>query len=150
MPESKAMGYKEQALRLCVDQVDGNKIQGRVFSMRLAVPVAFGDLSDFILKMDAVMDAQNFPQSFQRKRAFKKAGDDGLKGDAKAAVEGTGMSEAEVEAAVGLVDTFTVRVVTRQNASWQGHVEIPDGAPIPFDSALEMAAIVVGLLEGRA
>ncbi len=146
MPPRKinGYGYKESSLRVCIDTAKAGKIGGRVFSMRLAEPLEFNDISEFLLLMEGVMDEQNFPQSFQRKRQFKvKAG---AEGDDKVlqAVTGTGMAEDTVNAAKGELATFTLRVLTRQNTSWQGHI-FWDGqnTPMSFDSELELTQLMM-------
>ena len=143
----KSLGYNEQALRMCIDGTDGDKVWGRVFSMRLSRPVDFVDLSDFVVKMDAIMDAQNFPQSFQRKRAFKVPAGRRREAHILAALEGVAMQEAEVEAAQGSRATLVVRVLTRQNASWQGHVAVPGRSGVlEFSSELGFVEIVLAVL----
>jgi len=145
----KSLGYNEQALRMCIDGADGDKVWGRVFSMRLSQPVDFTDLSDFVMKMDAIMDAQNFPQSFQRKRAFKVPAGRSREAHLQAALEGEAMTEAEVEAANGLCATLVVRVLARQNASWQGHVAMPGHSGlVDFSSELDFVEIVLASLRG--
>ena len=152
MPERKiiSLGYNESALRVCVDGVDGDKLWGRVFSMRLSAPIPFGDLGDFVMKMDQVMDEQNFPQSFQRKREFKAGKKKRGLGQVFKALEGEPLTADVVNAAKGQLATFTVRVLTRQNASWQGHI-IWDGEAgvIDFSSELDMVQIVLAKLSGQ-
>jgi len=145
----KSLGYNEQALRMCIDGTDGDKVWGRVFSMRLSRPVDFVDLSDFVMKMDAMMDIQNFPQAFQRKRAFRVSAGRHREEHILAATEGEAMPEAEVEAAQGSRATLVVRVLTRQNASWQGHVAVPGRTGVlEFSSELGFVEIVLSMLRG--
>lgn len=146
MPENMitSLGYNEQALKLCIDDLSNNAVKGRVVSMRLSQPINFVSLNDFIMKMDAVMDAQNFPQSFQRKREFKtKKGGAGAGQGILSAIQGTPITRDELDAAAGLVATVTVRVLSRQNATWQGHVLLPGRqGPIAFDSELGLLQII--------
>lgn len=144
MPENMitSLGYNEQALKLCIDSNDKGNVAGKVVSMRLSRPIEFFNLNDFIMKMEAVMDLQNFPQSFQRKRGFK-----GIKADVSRVIEeatsGTPTTKEEMEAACGALSTFTVRILSRQNSSWQGHVVFPGVDDIaPFQSELELLDII--------
>ena len=99
-------------LRVCVDQSDGSRISGRVYSQRLTHPMAFSDIGSLVLRLDEVLEKQNFPQAFQRSRTFR---------------------EREI------LSTFTLYVISRRNASWQGWVDWMDGSPRQqFASALEL------------
>ena len=59
-------------LRVCVDQSDGSRISGRVYSQRLTHPMAFSDIGSLVLRLDEVLEKQNFPQAFQRSRTFRE------------------------------------------------------------------------------
>lgn len=122
-------------LRVCVDQADGSRISGTVYSQRLTRPMAFSDMGSLILRLDEVLEKQNFPQAFQRSRTFREheshvpaAGD-----------PDEGIPLAEVESAQGALATFTLCILSRRNASWQGWVDWMDGSPRQqFASALEL------------
>lgn len=122
------------AFRVCVDSVGDGRIGGRVFGHRLTRSVSFSDIGELLVRIDAVLDKQNFPQAFQRSRTFtvREAGSPAAESlDA-------GMSDEEVSAARGAVSTFTLAVFSRRSASWQGQVDWLDGAgPQRFESALE-------------
>ena len=122
-------------LRVCVDQSDGSRISGRVYSQRLTHPMAFSDIGSLVLRLDEVLEKQNFPQAFQRSRTFREreihvpaAGD-----------PEEGITLCEVEGASGALATFTLCILSRRNASWQGWVDWMDGSPRQqFASALEL------------
>ena len=122
-------------LRVCVDQSDGSRISGRVYSQRLTHPMAFSDIGSLVLRLDEVLEKQNFPQAFQRSRTFREreihvpaAGDPEV-----------GIPLCEVEGASGALATFTLCILSRRNASWQGWVDWMDGSPRQqFASALEL------------
>ena len=60
------------ALRVCVDQSDNGRISGKVYSQRLTRPMAFSDMGSLILRLDEVLEKQNFPQAFQHSRSFRE------------------------------------------------------------------------------
>lgn len=133
---SNAFNHYSAALRVCVDQVEDGRISGRVFSQRLITPITFADFGGMLLQVEAVLDAQNFPQAFQRTRSFAPR--------QTAAVPAAdcledGMSPEVVQAAQGTVGTFQLYVITRRNTTWQGFVDWLDGSPKQeYNSVLEL------------
>ena len=81
--------------------------------------------------MERLLDATKFPQAFSTPRAF--GGDAAGRGGAAA---GTGPK-------TGKLATFTVRVIFRQNASWQGSVSWLEGENEQrFRSVLELLLLL--------
>lgn len=128
------------ALRVCVDQAEGGRISGRVFSQRLTGPLSFADVGSLLLQLEEVLDRQNFPQAFQRTRTFAKD----RASTAPAAPDlGGGMPAEAVEAARGGTATFALYVITRRNTTWQGKVDWLDGQPPEdFSSVLELIKLI--------
>lgn len=128
------LNHTNAALKVCVDRAGEGRISGRVYSRRLTECIPFADVADLLLRLDAVLDEQNFPQAFQRARSFTRK-----QGISKAAASlEEGMSEAEVSEARGEKADFILYILSRRNASWQGRVEWLDGTESPFESALEL------------
>ena len=123
------------ALRVCVDQSDNGRISGMVYSQRLTRPMAFSDIGSLVLRLDEVLEKQNFPQAFQHSRSFREH-----ESRVPAAADPSeGIPLEEVEGAAGALATFTLYVISRRNASWQGWVDWMDGSPRQqFSSALEL------------
>ena len=137
MPQT--LNYTDAALRVCVDRAEGGQIQGRMVGRRLTGPVPFGDVGSLLLQAEAVMDAQNFPQAFQRGRSFVARS----AGAPAAQRPEEGMPRQAVEGAEGAEATFVLHVDTRQRATWQGTVDWLDGgAPQPFESVLELLKLI--------
>ena len=127
------------ALRVCVDHAEGGHLSGLVYSQRLTEPLPFTDVGNLLLRLDEVLDTQNFPQAFQRTRSFT-----GRK-EAVPAAAGPeeGMPAETVAQAHGLFYTFEISVTSRRNASWQGLVDWLDGeARQEFSSALELIKLI--------
>ena len=123
------------ALRVCVDQSDNGRISGKVYSQRLTRPMAFSDMGSLILRLDEVLEKQNFPQAFQHSRSFREH-----ESNVPASADPSdGIPLEEVVGASGALATFTLYVMSRRNASWQGWVDWMDGSPRQqFASALEL------------
>lgn len=127
--------------RVCVDGVADGHISGRVYGQRLVSPLLFRDMGDFILQAEDVMDEQDFPRAYQRKRSFTPEQEGPTHLDVE--LEGNFMSSAQVEAEKGSLCTFVVSVATRQNTSWQGKIDWLNGEqPQVFNSALELIRVV--------
>lgn len=122
-------------LRVCVDRSDGGRISGTVYSQRLTRPMPFSDIGSLILRLDEVLEAQNFPQAFQHSRTFREH-----ESHVPASTDPSeGIPLEQVNAAAGSLTTFTLCVLSRRNASWQGWVDWLDGSPRQqFASALEL------------
>lgn len=132
--------HRNAGLRICIDARDGGSLAGKVFSQRLLRPMSFSDLGNLIVQIEKLLDAQNFPQAFQRIRSFGGAG--GWP-ELAAADPDLGMSADEVQNARGSIATVTVTVTTRRNASWQGEISWLDGAEREeFSSALELVRLI--------
>ena len=139
--------HNNSTLRICVDSVQGRTISGRVLSRRLTEPYVFTDLNSFVLQMEAVFDAQNFPQAYQRLRTFLRTED---KKGLAAADPSCGMSEDAVKAGRGEVATIELRVRSRKNSTWQGTVNWLNGEIIrEFNSYLELMHIADEKLFGK-
>lgn len=136
---STKLNPKNGLFRICVDKKEDGRLSGRIVSQRLTAPMAFADLGDLLLKVEGVLDAQNFPQTSQRIRTFVQ---DASEYPASVLPDGA-MSEAEVEASRGARTTFQLAILTRRNATWQGAVDWMEGqSPMSFSSDLELLSLV--------
>ena len=104
---------------------DGNPV-GRYYNPYLDNIQSFTGLMDLLLKIDGMLDEMHFPQSFNAVRSFSKV----------SKINGRG---TDSEAASGKVATFAVRIMFRQNASWQGSISWLEGkSEESFRSVLEL------------
>lgn len=128
--------YQEATLRICVDDMAEGRFCGRIFGQRLREPITFSDLNTFVAQVDALLDAQRFPQAYQQIRSFT----DREIPRVPAVMDKEDLSDLEtVTAAEGDVMTFALLILSRQNACWQGRLDWLDGSPkMPFASALEL------------
>jgi hypothetical protein len=133
--------YNTAKLRVCVDDIDGSIISGRVFSQRLKDVLVFSDMNGLVLRLDRLMDEQNYPQAFHRRRNFKTPANTT---DGKPIQDDRPyMDEDSVNGAAGKRITFELQVLSRQNANWQGFVDFLDGAGgRRFESELGFFALV--------
>ena len=115
--------HQNGAIRICVDRLEGNRAGGRVLSQRLTAPMAFSDLGSLLLQLESLLEQQNFPQAFQRMRSFTKETPEYPAG----LLPEDAMAAETVAEARGETATFVLRVLTRQNATWQGVLEWLEG-----------------------
>jgi hypothetical protein len=153
MESQLRLNYNSAKLRICVDSVDGGAVSGRVFGQRLQDVLFFPDLNNLVLRLDRLMDEQNYPQAFQRKRTFKTTPAASLRKGADAAAERDErpyMDEATVARAFGEKATFVLHVLSRQNTNWQGYIDFLDGAGNKeFESELSFLTLVNAFLSKK-
>ena len=125
--QGRAWGNEYRTTIVCVDEYQDSILSGRIVS---SVPFGrrlFSQLMEFFRKMEDLLDGMQFPQSFTAVRSFS---DPPLR---TGRPPGADMRE-------GRCATFAVRVLFRQNASWQGSVSWLEGSrEESFRSALELA-----------
>lgn len=145
MKQQLRLNYNSSKMRVCVDNIDGGTVSGRVFSQRLKDILVFRDLNSLVLRLDTLMDEQNYPQAFQRKRSFSRT----PKGATAAPEEDDRpyMDEQTVAAAAGEKATFVLQVQSRQNTNWQGFVDfLDDAGNREFESELGFLELVKDFL----
>ena len=116
---------------VCVDSYDNGVLAGRIISPHLSAEVAFHSTMEFIKEIESLLGEMQFPQSFSTNRSFRPLPD--LKATAF-------MPPA---AKKGQVATFFLRILFRQNASWQGSISWVDkNLEESFRSALELLLLI--------
>jgi len=135
--------YNNAMLRICVDE--GNS--GTLVGQRLREPIPFSDFVDLVLKIESVLEGQDFPRAFQRKRQFQQSLSATV---AFASYEHEMMSEAAVASTFGTVSTLILQIVTRQNTSWQGAIFSADKANrVAFQSDLEFLSALDCIIQNE-
>ena len=120
---------------MCVDGYDGKVPQGRICHPSLEAPRRFTSLTDFLVQMEDLLNDLQMPQSFTAKRSFT------------AASRPSGSLSVQNRDA-GKLATFGIRIIFRQNASWQGSVKwIETGQEDAFRSVLELVLLMDSALE---
>jgi hypothetical protein len=122
----KMTGNEYRTMLVCMDDYQGAELQGRILNPCLSGAVHFESLMQMLLKIDALLDEMHFPQSYTIEREFSPARREPVNGEEQ------GVQRGELA-------TFAVRVLFRQNASWQGSVTwLETGQEVSFRSALEL------------
>lgn len=123
---SKAWGNEYRATTVCIDRYDNGVPVGRFFNSYLDTGQTFESLTQFLCQMEQTLNAMNFPRSFTAARTFAEAPKDRPR-------------EPSPEFRKGQKATFVVKVLFRQNASWQGSILWQEGGrEQSFRSVLEL------------
>ena len=127
----RAKGNGYWTTLVCVDSRQNGDFSGRLYNPYLDSGQPFKGLMDFLLKMEDLLDRMRLPQSFTAKRSFGPPLEQELP------------LKPELERRHGDEATFAVRVLFRQNASWQGSVTWEEGRQTEsFRSTLELLLLM--------
>ena len=128
----RVWGNEYRNTRVCIDSYEQTNPAGRIYHAALPQGQSFHSLTQFFVCMDRLLDEVNIPQSFTTARSFAGPHEAG----------GPNLLELG-ERPNGELATFMVRVLFRQNASWQGSVTWLEGEQEEsFRSALELAFLM--------
>ena len=105
----KMLDEQYRVTKICVDSYEGRVLKGRLYNLFSETPIVFNSTMEFLVKMDALMNEMECPQSFSEMRSFQRP-------------QPTSFKERVFKDEPGSVCTFMIRVMFRQNASWQGRL----------------------------
>ncbi len=122
---------------VCVDSYEDQKLCGRFYNPYFPEGKTFRNLIQFIKELDQTLNQMNFPQSFTAIRNFSPMPD-----------LSTGPPEVDILA--GNKATFALRILFRQNASWQGSITWLEGKrEQSFRSVLELIFLMDSAVNGQ-
>ena len=123
---------------ICIDAYDDKILRGRMYNNALEKGIEFVGTIDFLQNMEKLLEQINYPQAFMSKRTF-------------GAATGHLWSPPTCEnVKVGRVGTFSLRLLFRQNASWQGTLLWHEGQQEEsFRSVLEMLLLMDSALSSQ-
>ena len=125
--QGRMWGNEYRTTVVCVDSYDRSVMTGRLYNPYLSEGRSFGSVMEFLRMMEELLNGMNFPQPFTTIRSFQKP------------CEQDRFSPPEERPQEGKLATFSMRVIFRQNSSWQGSVcWLEKGAEESFRSALEL------------
>lgn len=115
---------------VCIDSYEKGVPVGRLYNRCLPEGKDFHGVTQFLLEMEKTFDDLDFPKAFTELRKFKEPS------EIKPVLP---MAEQRK----GAISTFTVRILFRQNASWQGSVFWQEGKQEQcFRSVLELILLM--------
>lgn len=120
---------------VCVDDNRDGILGGRIYNGGVEEGRSFRCLTEFLQEMEDLLRKTEFPKSFTAPRTFGPMSREAV------LLSGT-------DPKVGREATFFVRVLFRQNATWQGSVTWQEGRrEQSFRSALELIFLMNSALE---
>ena len=127
----RVQGNEYRTTLVCVDDRKDGRFSGRLYNPYWEGGVPFSSVMEFLIRMEELLDQMQFPQSFTAKRTF--GGPPG---------QGT-VSQTPSDMRQGEEATFYLKVLFRQNASWQGTVRWEEGGQEEsFRSVLELLLLM--------
>ena len=121
-----------------VDSYENGELKGRFSNPYLEMPEQFTSLSDFLVKIECLLDTMRLPQSYAEPRTFK---------DMAVSIQ----NGSQVRLMPGRKATFALSVRFRQHNSWQGYVTWLDkNQRQNFRSALELVFLLDSALREDA
>lgn len=127
----KMWGNEYRTTMICIDSYDKSVPVGMFYNQFCRDGVRFHGAIDLIKKMEAMLDQMSFPQAFSGIRSFTE------KPFVNLNVQNNEVSHK------GKVATFSLRVLFRQNTSWQGSITWLEGKrEETFRSVLELLLLM--------
>ena len=124
-------GELNRTIMIYVDSYDNEVITGRFHIVSNEETIPFHSLSQLLLGINNYLDKENFPQSFSSLRKFnlpRKESD---------------FMHTSRTSSKGLLATFSIRLLFRQNASWQGVITwVENNVEEYFRSVLELIMLL--------
>ncbi len=114
---------------IAIDSYDDKTLQGRLYSSTLREEWPFANVMQLLLLIEKMLNEMDYPQPFTETRQFWKG-----------AVSSFSFEEYSAEALpqAGKLANFRLKIVFRQNASWQGSLcWLDQGQEESFRSVLE-------------
>ncbi len=131
---AKAWGNEYRTTMVCINSYENRNLTGRFYNPRIPEGIAFQSATEFLLGMEQTLDAMDFPQSFCAIRSFASP------------LEFT-PDLSPPEFPPGSKATFAIKILFRQNTSWQGSVTwLEGGREQSFRSVLELLLLMDSVL----
>lgn len=125
-----------RASLLVIDSYKGKTLEGRLYNPALPETKSFSNVMQLLLQMENLLNTLNFPQSFEQTRHFWPGADSADTATVQDAID------ADIPER-GKLASFSLKIVFRQNASWQGSVTWLDkGKEESFRSVLELLLLL--------
>lgn len=129
--QGRMWGNEYRTTVVCVDSYEQSVLTGRLYNPYLSEGKAFGSLMEFLRVVEELLNGMNFPQPFTAIRSFQKPQEQERSGP------------PEDRPREGKLGTFSVRIIFRQNSSWQGSVcWLEKGVEESFRSVLELLLLM--------
>lgn len=136
--EHRAIEEKYRTTLVCIDSYHDKIMKGRIINPFFDGSIEFSGLMSFLLTMEGLLEQMKCPQPYEMKRSFAEE---------QVYQYRIGQHNQENKGKKG---TFTLKILFRQNASWQGIVLWEEqGQRKSFRSVLELLILMNSALEAN-
>lgn len=136
--QDRMIANEYRTTAVCVDSYENKVPEGRLYNPYLNGAAHFDSLMQMLLQLDGLLDEMRFPQPFDETRSFAPVSAPPLT---------IRPDQAEPK---GKLATFLVKILFRQNASWQGSVVWKEQRrEESFRSVLELLLLMNSALAGE-
>ena len=136
--QARMTANEYHSIMVCVDGYDQHILRGRLYNPFLQGAMHFTGLMEFLLAVEHLLDEMNFPQPFAQVRSFRP------QEKARGEIRRDNLEQR------GEKGTFVMKVIFRQNASWQGTVLwLEANREESFRSVLEFALLLNSALDEK-
>lgn len=130
------------AARICIDVYNEGEMQGRLYHAYREEPLMFHNVIALLKLLGNLFDSYDFPQVSMKPRSFK-AQQVPEKNYVTEDVVNAKPNQYSMNMIRGKLSTYWVKVIFRQNATWQGSIKwVEEGNEINFRSALELIMLL--------
>ena len=134
----RAKAYEYRSTTVCIDSYDRHVLKGRIYNPYFPDGAHFESFLQFLIRMEQMLDTMEFPQPASVVRTFLPPAPPGLP------------NRAIDTHTPGKLATFQLRVLFRQNTSWQGMVAwVEQNQEQGFRSVLELALLMDNALTSQ-
>ena len=132
-----------KSITICVDSYEDSLLKGYLYHSTLTGGKRIDNMMQLILTIENILEETGFPKAMTEKRLFGSFAPQESKKEM--------VSEATGYAAIkGGLATFRLRIMFRQNASWQGSlVWVENNAEETFRSALELLILMDSAMSNK-
>ena len=132
------LGEMHRTTTLCINHYENGVPSGTFHNPCMDGSRSFHGLTQLLIMMEDTLDSMSFPQSFTAVRSFAPPLAPHARG------------EPDAPLTQGTLATFAIKVLFRQNASWQGSLTwLEGGCEQSFRSVLELILLMDSALKLR-
>ena len=133
----RTWGEEFRTTTVCIDSYTNDVPAGRFYNASLPEGRSFHSLAQLLQEMEHILDTMDFPRAFTEVRTFTAPSE-------------LPRRSCPPQQQTGRLATFAIRILFRQNMSWQGTVTwLEGGQEQSFRSALELILLVCNALSYR-
>lgn len=130
-------------IRICIDEYDNGEIRGRLFNAYYKDALFFDNAMEMIRKLDEIFNTFGYPHATMDLRTLETEAERNLRRSKPSRVRVAPGTKLYTHNVSGNEATLKLRVMFRQNASWQGTVRwVEEELEENFQSVLELMLLI--------